>query len=444
MSAVLTLPQAVDPVRELQKRFGLLQLGGDIRVVEKPPLGGSWADVKEISGYTTQAGQTLLSRALETIPSAMPKKQAVEAFKSSPATEVFRDIAFDPRPTGPQTINLWRGPTLKPVPGLFPVLQKYLLDGVCSGDQDLNDYLLNFLAHMLQKPEEKPGVMIVLIGGQGTGKGTFLRLIQNIWRDTSFLTNQIDHVTGHFNNVLERQYIILLDEALFVGNRGATDRLKSLITEPSISIEEKHGPVRSMFSCHRFVATTNAEHFAHIDRDDRRMLYIPLPDTHKGDIPYWNSVYTALSTELPALMTHLQQRDITTFRPQERPASPALIDQKVRSLVGVPAWWLDVLRNGEFARLPHLGLTIPTDWNSPMFISSADMREAYREFAKYKNPHRRDITEHDLKQQLAKMCRSAMPARRQQGSKQARGIDLPSLQAARNEFEIYIGGPIQW
>ena len=92
------------------------------------------------------------------------------------------------------------------------------------------------MAHALQKPEEKPGVMINLLGGQGIGKGTLGRIFQRIWTATYVQVSNISLVTGSFNAALERAYIVFLDEALFVGDRRASDRLKSLVTEPAINI----------------------------------------------------------------------------------------------------------------------------------------------------------------------------------------------------------------
>jgi hypothetical protein len=53
--------------------------------------------------------------------------------------------------------------------GLLENYRDYLLDVICDGDLGLFDYLIRFLAHALQHPEEKPGIMIVLIGAEGVG-----------------------------------------------------------------------------------------------------------------------------------------------------------------------------------------------------------------------------------------------------------------------------------
>jgi replication-associated recombination protein RarA len=118
-----------------------------------------------------------------------------------------------------------------------------------------------YLAHALQRPKEKPGVMIILLGGQGTGKGTFGRICQKIWSATYVQVNNIDKVTGNFNAILERAFFVFMDEALFFGNHRGSDELKSLVTEQTILISEKYQPSRQIVSCHRFIPATNADNF---------------------------------------------------------------------------------------------------------------------------------------------------------------------------------------
>jgi len=145
-----------------------------------------------------------------------------------------------PKGSSGNFLNLWVGPTIKSIPGEWLLIKSFLLDVICDGDQDAYDYLIKYIAHALQRPEEKPGVIIILLGGQGIGKGTLGRILQIIWSATFIQINNIDSVTGDFNAALERAFIVFMDEALFSGNRRASDTLKSLVTEETIHINEKH------------------------------------------------------------------------------------------------------------------------------------------------------------------------------------------------------------
>jgi hypothetical protein len=74
---------------------------------------------------------------------------------------------------------------------------------MCAGNEKTYDYLIRFLAHMIQKPHEKPGVIITLLGGQVTGKGVFFSLLRAIWPRTFLLVSDIEQVIGRFNHHAE-------------------------------------------------------------------------------------------------------------------------------------------------------------------------------------------------------------------------------------------------
>jgi len=451
MSAIvqmLAVNPKIDPVAELQKKFALIKLGGKVSVIELPPPGLSWGLHGTPKMYDKSCASILLNRELQLVPSATAAKVVIADFYASPSTVIFDDIAFDPRPTGPSVINLWTGPTITGVPGAFPTIQQFIDEVVANGDPVVATYLMNFMAHMLQCPEKKPRVMLVLMGGQGTGKGTFCRLLQSIWSRTTLVTNQISYITGNFNSVLERNFIVWLDEALFAGNYEATDALKSLVTEPTIAIHAKHKEPRNSFSCHRFFAATNASHFARTDADDRRFVYLPVSDRYKGDQVYWDALNGALaSPELPALVDHLQNRNLAAFNPTQRPSSTALLDQKIKSLHGVVQWWYSVLQTGETGPngFGHpIGAPTELDPTSPVFLTSSDLIQLYQNFAKTQGLRDKSVDQAALRAQLQTLCPSANYTRKQQAAKLPRGYDIPALPVARSEFETYIGGVLQW
>ena len=75
----------------------------------------------------------------------------------------------------------------------------HVRDCICDGDETLNDYVLNWMAHLVQKPAELPGVALVLIGDQGTGKGSFVEPLGQILGDHYQHATQMDKVLGRFN-----------------------------------------------------------------------------------------------------------------------------------------------------------------------------------------------------------------------------------------------------
>ena len=357
----------------------------------------------------------------------------VTEFFESPATTCYEGIEFNPKETTPGYLNLWVGPTIQPQAGDSEPIKEFLFLVICAGDWRLYEYLVSYLAHALQRPWEKPGVMITLLGGQGTGKGTLARILQRIWGATFLQAHNIDEITGSFNGSLENAYIVFLDEALFVGDRRGTNALKSLVTEPVIQINQKHQPCRSIDSYHRFFLATNAEHLKHTERDDRRDFALRLSDMRKGDHGYWTRLYAAIDNgAVEAFAADLLARDLSDFNVRDKPQTEELLEQKLLSLEGIDQWWFGCLEQGVIP--PHGGWTdfLGTGEGISEVVS-------VRGIKLHKKPSSREFV-----QVIARLCPSAKATQRRTGNTRQRGLELPDLEQARKDFEAWIGGAIDW
>ncbi len=419
----------------IQKQFALINLDGKIFLLNKYSVNEVTEQglAKKLELSNLSDGKLLLQR---TIAANFPKandRGIIAEFLISPETDCFEGVEFNPTSTTNGLLNLWVGPTIVPKKGLWTLIEAFLREIICDGDNAAYNYLLSYIAHALQQPEDKPGVMIILLGGQGVGKGTLGRIIQKIWSVTFVQLNNIDNITGNFNAVLERSYFIFLDEALFAGNRRASDALKSLVTEPFVQINEKFQPSRQIRSYHRFVAATNADHFKNTERDDRRDFTLRVSEDKKGDFGYW----TALNQEIgnggaEALAHDLMAMDLTDFNVRDKPNTGELVKQKILSLDPFANWWFEVLQNG--------CINGENDW--PVFIKTTTIIEGIRDLSSgrlYRMP-----TTQSVAKDIEKVCPGARKMQRQDQFERARGYALPPLQEAREVFEGYIGGPIQW
>ena len=374
-------PFALDPLVELQKAFCLFCFDSQLRIGVRKEIiyilaGNRDAD---INMYRLADGKILMRRHLETLKVSRAPKQLTEDFLVDPNTLKYDEIAFTPATTPNTTLNYWVPPSIKPIPGDWSVIREFLLLLICNGDRKLYGYLIRFLANMWQKPEEKPGIMIVLLGGQGTGKGTLFYLLQRIWSKTTLHISDVEHVTGGFNGAMERNYIVNMDEALFAGDRRSMDRLKSMITEPSITIEQKYQPRRTIRSIHRFFAASNHDHFGNIELDDRRFVFLRVSDTRQGDHDYFDKLYAAINDpmQLGAFAHTLFTLDITDFNFRAKPNTGELLEQKLQSLNGFARYWYEVLSVGSIDCAQPNGAF--DGWDDSRFVSTGHLSECYRE-----------------------------------------------------------------
>lgn len=434
-----------NPLVELQNEFCLFSFDSQLRIGVRKEIAdiiaGQRAD--DINMYRLADGKILMRRHLETLPINSAPKQVTDDFLVDPNSLKYDGVAFTPAQTPATTLNYWVPPSVVPNAGDCSVIGKFLLHVICNGDRKLAGYLIKFLSHMWQKPDEKPGVMIVLLGGQGTGKGTLFYLLQKIWSKTTLHVSDVEHVTGGFNGAMERNYIVNMDEALFAGDRRSMDRLKSMITEPNITIEQKYQPRRTIRSLHRFFAASNHDHFGNIELDDRRFVFLRVSDKRQGDHDYFNRLYAAINDpkQLGAFAHMLATQDITNFNIRSKPNTLELLEQKLQSLKGFARYWYEVLSAG------YIDCTNPTgafdSWEDERFVTTARINEAYNRHLS-KSKQYQTIQHKEISGGLKRWCPNAAKTRGTDGGSSKRGYQLPSLDEARVAFEVAIGGKIDW
>jgi len=137
--------------------------------------------------------------------------------------------------TEARTFNLFTGfrwpyqPT-KP-PGALQYLQviiTHIEQVLCNGHPQISEYALHWLAHLIPKPWEKPGVCVCFQSEQGSGKSIFwgwmAKVIGERWHH---VVNDLEHLTGRFNKRNEVKLLCILDEVSnFGGSFHSNDRLK--------------------------------------------------------------------------------------------------------------------------------------------------------------------------------------------------------------------------
>jgi hypothetical protein len=413
-------------LKNIQSCFALMNFGSRVSVIDmeahKKRVGENAAGKLNI--LSRSDGMLIIKRQIvKNFPDAKYETIA-RKFLIDPQTDTYRGVVFHPAKTPKDYLNLWLGPTVKPSFGSWETTKFFLLSVICNDDPNALGYLLSYLAHALQMPEDKPGVSIVMLGGQGTGKGTLARILQKIWSSTYLQVSNMNSVTGNFNAVLECAFIVFMDEALFVGDRRSSDALKSLTTEPVIEINEKHQPSRQINSLHRLFAATNADHWKHTDKDDRRDFVLRVSEKKKGDHPYWKELYQALDDgEVEAMVHDLLNRDLSAFNVRHKPETAELQAQKIQSLGPVEEWWHDCLQAGCVSEHDD-------EW--PKYLSTQRAVDDVKGMTSRASYSR--ITPRLFLDKTKLICPGAEKVQRMIDGTRQRGLRLPSLETAKKEL----------
>lgn len=250
--------------------------------------------------------------------------------------KVFKSagLNFCPEPERcpPEVYNLYEGFGVEVLLGDVEPYLFHLKHVICDGDQKAYDYLLSFLAHLVQKPMEKPGVAIVLKSVEGTGKGTFFEPLKRILGTHASQINGAYQLTGRFNSVVANQQLVFADEVDLTDPRTA-DKVKGLITEPRVCLERKGIDPIHMTSYSRFIFASNHEQVLRAGSRERRFLVLEPSAEYAQKREYFDHLWNWINANGPSyLLKYLIIYDISNFDPRRAPVTKALLDEKLQNL----------------------------------------------------------------------------------------------------------------
>lgn len=387
---------------------------------------------------------------------------AVEVWFRSEARKTFAGgVVFDPagRHRGDQ-LNLWRGFTIKPKHGDWRLLRDHIFSNICCGDQGKFDYLISYIARMVQFPGEPGEVAIVLQSEEeGSGKGFFARVMMRLFGQHGLAISNSKHLVGNFNSHLQDCVLLFADEAFYAGNPANIGILKSLITEPTLTIEPKYGRVSLVKnSLHVFMATNEAWAVP-AGLHARRFFVLGVSPARKNDHEYFAAIAHELENGGYEAMLHdLLTYDLTNFNVRNAPYTVELGEQKKLSLDVPMKWWLDTLQRGYVFR-SRLGLEevfsvwMPEVSTELLFTSYNEFSKSHREhhplsretfgrFMRRMGARPRRLRNAIVAEHVAPLSNSREP----QAYRTARthGYELGGLTATRASFERATGVSFDW
>ena len=188
---------------------------------------------------------------------------------------------------------------------------------VANYNNKVYEYLLNYFAHLVQKPHIKTSVCLLIQGKQGTGKTT---LVENLLKRIMGLkyvydTDDIDSIVGKFNASIAGKFMVVLNEATGRDTNQVVDKIKNIITRTSVNIEYKGiDPFPSIDYCNYAFTTNNIKPIA-ITKDDRRFQILECSDKYKGDVKYFTKLFTSINDDktIYNFYKFLMNRDISKF-----------------------------------------------------------------------------------------------------------------------------------
>lgn len=169
---------------------------------------------------------------------------------------------------------------------------------LCNHDEGIYTFLLDWIANMLQYPENK-SVVPIMICKQGAGKGLLIDLLRNLIGEEKFLeSDEPDRdVWGKFNAAMGKKFLVHLNELEMRHVIGNQSTLKALVTQKTMQINAKGKDQVTIKSFHHFIVTTNKPNPIPTSDDDRRNIIWESSAEKKGDKSYFTKMYKMIEDE---------------------------------------------------------------------------------------------------------------------------------------------------
>lgn len=329
---------------EINRFLGIMRISGRAQYMLKDRrewlsngLVEAWATARDAADYLLRNDVPIYETRV--LPDG--KTITIDHFRNwrqSKEADYFAGVIYHPE--GPkryrERFNLWNGWGVEPVAGdnhrLFLDL---IRDGFCARNDDYFEYVLSWLAHLVQKPAERPGTAVAIVSHQGAGKGTFIEVLSAMIGELN-CSGDISNkdLTGGFNSKIANKLLINLNEATFSGNHEQVEFMKKLITDPTFRCEYKGLESFDAPNFSRLIVTTNNTNWGRLDADDRRYLILEPAKDFPADPDFFGRLRTAMFEQggVANLMHFLEERDISGWRASKLPARTTGFDTLEDSL----------------------------------------------------------------------------------------------------------------
>ncbi len=183
-------------------------------------------------------------------------------------------------------------------------------------DEIARGHILDYFACIVQRPGVKIHWAPLIKGKQGIGKSYLLRVMKHVLGRTNVREVTTEEITSEFNPWAEASQIVFIEEIMAIGRREITNKLKPIVTSPTITINDKGVKRYVIPNRMNLCLFSNEEVPLLLDDDDRRFFVYESPLRDQGE-EYYNRLFDALDEhELHLIRGLLENRDISKFNPK--------------------------------------------------------------------------------------------------------------------------------
>lgn len=358
--------EAIDPVlREFNEEYAVARDGGKVRVIFSEVDVDNGRNVLRRMSFEDFRNFHMNRLVQDGMNRNGPVwKPAGKWWLDHPKRRQFKSVVFAPGREVPGAYNLWKGFAVPAIPGDWSLMEHHVRNVLAAGDPVSAEYILNWCAWAVQRPDAQAEVAVVFKGGRGTGKGIFANAMKELFGQHGLQVSSSDHLTGRFNSHLRDCCLLFADEAIENGDKEREGRLKTLITEDSLTIEGKGVDVVTASNFLHIMMASNEHWVIPAGHDERRFAVFEVSPHQQKQYAYFEKIVAQMrGGGLSAMLYDLLNRPLDGWHPRKDvPDTAALREQKARSAAN----WMHVIREmAEAGKTPdHDGWKPEAGWVS--------------------------------------------------------------------------------
>lgn len=262
----------------------------------------------------------------------------------------YERVVFEPGVETPGALNLWQGFAVEPKAGTAH--GRYLenvFENICRADQARYDYLIRWMARVVQRPNTQAMVAPVIQGARGTGKSVFGKGFARLFGvgTHAFIAKDAKEITGRFNEHLRQVVFLLAEEAFDIRDKGHESVLKELITSDTLATEGKGYAIQQTKNYVHPMLLSNEERIVPAGDMERRYFITRTRDkTHANEWFRKIDENDQREGSLGHLLHHLLSMDLAEFDVTAFPETEELREQQNHNLSREDDWLWQKLETG--------------------------------------------------------------------------------------------------